>query len=177
MRLFFALWPDKDTQQQWHDTLAAYVKPLGGHRVPAANLHLTLAFLGEVPGTRINTLLRLGDDLSHEPFTLRLDRIESWKKPGLACLRPADEPAALLRLAGQLQTGLQREGFVTEARRFKPHVTLARQVIIPSDSLPVWPVLEWPVTSLALVRSERTPEGSHYHCVGQWPLSVPPTGR
>ena len=58
MRLFFALWPEPDTQRRWHEELASYVKPLGGRRVPAENLHLTLAFLGEVPGTRINALLR-----------------------------------------------------------------------------------------------------------------------
>lgn len=170
MRLFFALWPDPDTQQYWHDALAAYVKPLGGIRVPAANLHLTLAFLGEVQGSRINALLHLGDDLSHEPFTLRLDRIEAWNKPGLACLRPAEVPLPLARLAGQLRTGLQQEGFAVEARAFKPHVTLSRHIIIPAESLPVWPVLEWPVSTLALVRSELSAEGSHYHVVGRWPL-------
>lgn len=171
MRLFFALWPEPDTQQRWNTLLADYVKPLGGRRVPAANLHLTLAFLGEVPGTRINALLRLGDDLPRDSFTLRLDRIESWKKPGLACLRPAEVPMSLTRLAGLLHTGLQQEGFAVEARVFKPHVTLSRQIIIPADSLPVWPVLEWPVSAVALVRSEPSREGSHYHVVGQWPLS------
>lgn len=170
MRLFFALWPDPDTQQRWHDALADYVRPLGGHRVPAANLHLTLAFLGEVPGTRINALLQLGDDLPHDPFILRMNRIESWKKPGLACLRPAQEPVQLTRLVGLLHTGLRQEGFAVDARAFKPHVTLARHVIIPAESLPVWPAVEWPVSSVALVRSEPEPDGARYHIVGQWSL-------
>ena len=173
MRLFFALWPDTLTQQRWHDDLANYVKPLGGRRVPAANLHLTLAFLGEVPGTRINSLLQLGDDLPADPFTLRFDRIESWKKPALACLRPADVPAPLTRLVGLLQTGLRLEGFGLDARAFKPHVTLSRDIVIPADSLPVWPVLEWSADRIALVRSERTAEGAHYHLVGRWPTDFP----
>ena len=170
MRLFFALWPDSDTQQLWRESFASYVKPLGGHRTLAANLLLTLAFLGKVPGTRINTLLRLGDDLPHDPFTLRMDRIESWKKPSLACLRPAAVPEELTRLVGCLHAGLEREGFNLEARSFKPHVTLARNIIIPAETLPVWPVVEWPVAMLALVRSEPAPEGSIYNVVGEWSL-------
>lgn len=170
MRLFFALWPDVVTQQQWHDELAPLLRSLGGRRMPAANLHLTLAFLGEVPGSRLGELLQLGDDLPHEPVDLRFDRIESWKAARLACLRPASVPQSLTRLHGQLMTGLQLAGFPVEARSFKPHVTLSRQVVIPADSLPVWPVLEWRAPMLALVRSETGPDGSHYHVVGEWPL-------
>lgn len=170
MRIFFALWPDSDTQKLWHESFANYVKPLGGHRTPAANLHLTLAFLGEVPGTHINALLRIGDDLPQDSFTLRMDRIESWKKPSMACLRPADVPIELTRLVDRLHTGLQQEGFNLEARAFKPHVTLSRNIIIPAETLPVWPVIEWPVAMLALVRSERLPDAPHYNVIGQWPL-------
>lgn len=170
MRLFFALWPEPDTQQRWHEDLAGYVKPLGGRRVPAENLHLTLAFLGDVPGTSINTLLELGDDLPRDAFILRMDRIESWKKQGLACLRPANIPPPLTRLHGHLMTALPLAGFHVEPRAFRPHVTLSRQVVIPAESLPVWPVVEWQVPAITLVRSELSPEGSHYHVVGAWPL-------
>lgn len=171
MRLFFALWPDPATQQDWERGLAPFLAPLGGRRIPAANLHLTLAFLGEVRGDRMNELLRLGDDLDPEPVALRFDRIEYWKKPGLACLRPAEVPPALARLAGQLGTGLGLAGFPLEQRAFKPHVTLARDVPIATASLPVWPVLEWQAPALALVRSRLGPGGSDYAVVRDWPLA------
>jgi len=170
MRLFFALWPVRATQKAWHGELASYVRPLGGRRIPAANLHLTLAFLGELPGSQVNTLLRLAEDLPREPITLRFDRIESWKKPGLACLRPTETPAALTRLVGHLNTGLQLAGFTAEARAFKPHVTLVRDIAVQAEGLPVWPVVEWQAPMLALVRSELTPDGAIYHVVGEWPL-------
>lgn len=170
MRLFFALWPEPATQRAWHEELAPFLKPLGGRRVPAENLHLTLAFLGELPGSRINALLELAEDLPRDRITLRFDRIESWKKPAVACLRPTETPAGLVRLTGQLATGLQMAGFPVEARHFKPHVTLSRDIIVAADTLPVWPVLEWQVPLLALVRSELTAEGPVYHVVGEWPL-------
>lgn len=171
MRLFFALWPDPDTQQAWARAVAPLLAPLGGRRIPAANLHLTLAFLGEVRGDRMNELLRLGDDLDRESFLLRLDRIEYWKKPGLACLRPDAVPPALARLAGQLHTGLAMAGFAVEQRHFKPHVTLARDVPIGTASLPVWPVLEWRAPAVALLRSRLSPEGSEYALLREWPLA------
>ena len=56
MRLFFALWPDAFTQQSWFSELAPFLAPLGGRRVPAANLHLTLAFYGDVSEHRLDDL-------------------------------------------------------------------------------------------------------------------------
>jgi 2'-5' RNA ligase len=170
MRLFYALWPDAATQLTWQETLAPFLAPLGGRRLPARNLHLTLAFLGEVRGDRMNELLRLGDDVAHAGVALRFDRIEYWKKAGLACLRPDAIPPALARLAGQLHTGLELAGFAPEARAFKPHVTLARHVAVPAAQLPVWPVLEWQAPALALVRSRTDPEGSEYAVQHSWPL-------
>jgi 2'-5' RNA ligase len=170
MRLFFALWPDVQTQHAWHDGLAPYLAPLGGRRMPAANLHLTLAFLGDVRGDRMSELLRLGDDLASGALSLRFDHLEYWKKPGLVCLRTADTPPALARLAGQLGTGLDMAGFAVERRQFKPHVTLARDVPVGMASLPVWPVVEWQVPAVALVRSRLAAGGSEYAVLHEWRL-------
>lgn len=170
MRLFLALWPDPDTQRAWHDSLAPWLAPLGGRRVPAANLHLTLAFLGEVRGDRMNDLLRLGEDLPTDALALRFDHLEYWKKPGLVCLRTPDMPPALERLVGQLHTGLALSGFAVERRHFRPHVTLARDVPVGMAALPVWPVIEWQPPVVALVRSRLSPQGSEYAVLQEWPL-------
>lgn len=170
MRLFFALWPDALTQKSWHRGLASYISPLGGRAIPAANLHLTLAFLDEQPGNRINEIIRLGDDLPVDGIALRFDHIECWKSGELACLRPDAIPAALARLVGQLNTGLQLAGFAVEHRNFKPHVTLARHIAIVEPGIPVWPVLEWRAPVMALVRSRVTAEGSEYAVMHEWAL-------
>lgn len=170
MRLFFALWPDAPTQHSWHRGLAPCLSPLGGRAIPAANLHLTLAFLGDVAGNRINEIIRLGDDLPVDIITLRFDHVECWMSAGLACLRPAEVPAALTRLAEQLNTGLQLSGFAVESRNFKPHVTLVRHIAVVGPSIPVWPVVEWRVPVMALVRSRLTPEGSEYAVMHEWDL-------
>lgn len=170
MRLFFALWPEAATQLDWERRSGPFLAPMGGRRVPAANLHLTLAFLGEVRGDRMSALLRLGDDLDPDPIHLRFDRIEYWKKPGLACLRPGDIPPTLARLEAHLQTGLGLAGFPVEKRHFRPHVTLSRDVPVAAEALPLWPVLEWDAPALALVRSRLSPAGSEYAVLQEWPL-------
>ncbi len=58
MRLFFALWPELSSSRQWQHDVALPAQMLGGRQMPMANLHMTLAFLGEVPGDRVNALLR-----------------------------------------------------------------------------------------------------------------------
>lgn len=176
MRLFFALWPDADTQDRWYHDVFPLTAPLGGRRIAAHNLHLTLAFLGEQPGDRLNALLRLGDDLPREAMTLRFNTLQCWKKSGIACLRPSETPAALARLVGQLQTGLQMMGVAPEARDFKPHVTLRRQVERVEPALPLWPVPEWRVPRFALVRSRLTPEGADYAVLHTWELPVAEAG-
>lgn len=176
MRLFFALWPSPVEQQQWQQVVSPLVQPFGGLPQRPENLHLTLAFLGEVNGDRINQLIALGNDLPRDPIRLRLDRIECWQKAALACLRPAETPVALERLVRRLHGALAVEGFVTQPRGFKPHITVVRRVSLSLPALPLWPVPEWQVQKIALVRSRQTEFGPQYAVMHEWalePASLP----
>ncbi|MDE2420987.1 MAG: RNA 2',3'-cyclic phosphodiesterase [Gammaproteobacteria bacterium] len=171
MRLFFALLPDTATQMEWVYATQPIINTLGGKPQPAANLHLTLHFLGNISADRVGVLSRLGADVAREPIALRFNKIECWSKADLACLRADEEPAALTRLVGHLGTGLQMAGFEVEKQRFKPHVTLARRLKRHEAALPIWPVLEWRAERLALVRSRLSPEGSEYEPIAEWDLA------
>jgi 2'-5' RNA ligase len=170
MRLFFALWPDPKTQQEWFTATAPLLEPLGGRRVPAAGLHMTLHFLGEVTGSRVNALTQLGEAAAASAIELRFDRIEAWSKAELACLRTAEDGPGLVRLVGYLGSGLALAGFAVERRRFKGHVTLARKLTLVEPSLPLWPPLVWRADTLALVRSRLGPGGSEYDIIANWNL-------
>ena len=175
MRLFYALWPEPDTQRHWLQASAAALTSLGGQPLPAASLHLTLQFLGETRADRVPALIRLGDDVAGAALSLRFDRIECWGRGDLACLR-AESPAELLRLVGHLGHGLQTLGLAPDPRRFKAHVTLARRLQHAAPSLPLWPPLDWQATTLALVSSRLAAEGPSYHAVARWSLQDAPTG-
>ncbi len=170
MRLFFALWPDATTQQDWFHTTTPLLSALGGHRLSASNLHLTLHFLGEVAADRVSVLTQLGADVVGESIALHFNRVECWGKADVVCLRPSEEPIALTRLVGHLGTGLQLAGFPVETRRFKPHITLARKLKHHEPALPLWPALDWQASTLALVRSRLSSEGADYQPIAEWPL-------
>ena len=48
IRLYFALWPREGLRQRLHEAAATIPVDSRGRRVPRANLHLTLHFIGNV---------------------------------------------------------------------------------------------------------------------------------
>lgn len=172
MRVFFALWPDADSQRHWQQALTAPLQFFPGRRLPPENLHLTLAFLGETAADRIPALIRLGDDLPTAAIDLRFDHLECWPQAGVAVMRASQIPAALRRLHGQMHSGLQQLGWPQEKQKFKPHITLAREVRVRAPQLPLWPVLEWQAPTLALLRSRLQPQGAQYALLHSWPLAL-----
>ncbi|UTN84660.1 hypothetical protein NMC41_23080 [Pseudomonas aeruginosa] len=67
LRLFFALPcppPLAERIGRWRDS-----RPLSGRQVATANLHLTLAFLGPVPSSRLVALLDMAAAIEAAPST------------------------------------------------------------------------------------------------------------
>jgi 2'-5' RNA ligase len=164
-RLFVALWPGpelRDALGAWCDSWPC---PAGAQRVPAGQLHLTLHFLGAVPRQRL-LALREALTLPFAPFTLSLGRPAMW--PGqTAVLEPERTPPRLHRLHATAGEALRRLGLPTDARRFRPHVTIARR----AGSAPApaaGPGLRWPVRGYALVESCPGTEG-RYTVLQTWP--------
>ena len=79
LKLFFALWPDSGTRDVLAATAGVLRRTCGGRAPPAHNLHLTLAFLGNVPAARLPELEDLAAAVHTEPFVLELDRIGWWQ--------------------------------------------------------------------------------------------------
>jgi len=166
-RLFYALWPDDGTRQalfHWQTrNLPADVR--WQHR---ADLHMTLHFLGQVDASLLGPLRELGAAEAAPRFDLALEEIGYWRRPQILWAGSSSVPGELPQLHARLGAGLHALGLATEARAFKPHVTLARKVRGALSIEPLSP-LTWPVTELALVES-RPGDGPIYHPVGRWPL-------
>jgi 2'-5' RNA ligase len=169
LRLFFALWPDPATRSALAATARELRQACGGRSPPAANLHLTLAFLGAVGAYRLPELRALADAVVTTPFDLDLVRVGCWRAQRLAWAAPPACPPALTALTGQLTDGLRRHGFHTERRAFKPHVTLLRNVVTVPPVQDLAAPLRWPVRGFVLVCSEPAAKGVQYRVIGQWP--------
>jgi 2'-5' RNA ligase len=166
LRLFFALpCPPSLAERigRWRDD-----QPLPGRQVATANLHLTLAFLGQVPSARLEALLDMAAAIEAAPFDLCLDRLLRWRN-GILLLAPSQPPDALLRLRRALRSGLAELELPVETRPFSAHLTLARDAA-PLEDAPLPPTFVWQVDHFSLFCSQNDAAGVRYRTLGRWAL-------
>jgi 2'-5' RNA ligase len=169
MRLFFALWPPVKSAA----TLASWTQALGveGRATRAETIHLTLAFLGEIPEPRIEPACEAARRVRFAPFELEIEVARYWKHNQILWVGPAQAPAVLTALAAQLATELRAAGFELERREFAAHVTLLRKASAPR-ALPAPPRVAWPAEEFVLVRSRPSREGSAYEVLHRFPSNL-----
>lgn len=131
MRLFIAVNFDGPTKE---NIIAVQnrLRQLGrGNFSRPENLHLTLAFMGEVEPDQEITVCRLMDELAVPVLQLAFDQVGCFKREGgdIWWLGLAANKA-LLDLQKDLSSRLRKAGFAIENRRFSPHITLARKVLL-----------------------------------------------
>lgn len=167
-RLFFALWPAPPVRA----ALAAAAAALdldGGRPVAHANLHLTLAFLGEVAPATAAALCAEDAITEVPPFALAIDAAGWWRTNGAAWLAPRLVPPDLTRLQLALCAQLAARGMTLEARAFAPHVTVARGVRTAPPPRAAT-VVRWRVADYVLARSDTAAGGARYTIQQRWPL-------
>jgi 2'-5' RNA ligase len=82
IRVFFALWPDADARDRLAGAARDVAARTKGRAPPAANLHVTLAFIGDVAPERIGPLCAIGASVaaSTAPFVLTLDSTGTFSR-------------------------------------------------------------------------------------------------
>jgi 2'-5' RNA ligase len=166
-RLFFAVWPDEAAVQALHEAASEAHVQCGGRLMRRETLHLTLAFLGEIPAGRWIDATAAAAGIAVAPFTVTLDRVEYWKHNRIVWAGGQSEPLAAL--ASSLQAGLRAVGFQLETRPFVAHMTLLRDARCAAPPALVAPI-SWPVREFTLVESKLPKAGPKYEIVGRWPL-------
>jgi RNA 2',3'-cyclic 3'-phosphodiesterase len=169
MRLFFALWPDAPAAAALDELARALAPALDGKPVPAAKIHLTLAFLGEVAEARVPDVVAAADGVRGGEFATALDHVGSYRRAKVAWAGSDAAPPALASLQGALAEALRVRGFALEEREFNPHVTVVRRIAraLPRTMLPR--AIGWRAEAFCLVRSE-TGTG-RYTTMASWDLA------
>jgi 2'-5' RNA ligase len=178
MRLFIALWPDPAAraalaglQRRLGDEIAR----AGGWPVPAENLHLTLAFLGEMPKARVAPLAASLASLRVEPFAIEIERTGSFPASQVLWAGPTRVPPELDRTRRRVLLLLSRAGLTGDAEHpdspdhpFVPHITLARGLarpLAPAAPPPVSWCIRWFVQVPRLVCSDGSGGARSYRLV------------
>lgn len=149
-RLFLALWPDDAVRRQLAAHADQWQWPAGCTRYAPADWHVTLHFIGDVPGGKVDALAACAE-VAFAPFELVLDQPGLWAN-GLAVLCAPEVPSALKDLLERLGQALGRLDIALDKRPYVPHVTLARHAgaaVAPPAGVPV----RWPVRGFALAAS------------------------
>jgi 2'-5' RNA ligase len=108
--------------------LAALRGGLPGARwMEPSDYHITLRFLGDVDGRTAREVTHYLDDIAGQPIPLALDGLESFggDKPRSVFAKARLHPA-LVSLQADHERLMRQCGLAPEARKFRPHVTLAR---------------------------------------------------
>ncbi|HEY2281746.1 MAG TPA: RNA 2',3'-cyclic phosphodiesterase [Streptosporangiaceae bacterium] len=188
MRLFVAAVPPAEVRTDLSAALTPHQAERAVHRdlrwTGPADWHVTLAFLGDVPGP---VAAGLGPALEraaarHRPFPLALAGAGAFPAAPdarvLWCGLGGDH-AALAALAGDVVDAVTGAGAAPPdaGRPFRPHLTLARsRGRTPADvrdlvtALSGYASPSWPVDRIQLIDSD--PGGRpRYSTIGHWPLS------
>lgn len=134
------------------------------------NLHITLAFLGNVNAAQQECLREQARKVNGTPFTLVLTQLGYFPKSQVIWLGPTHCPQPLQSLSSALSLGINACGFPSDPRPFSPHLTLFRKAL-PTHSTPKITPVEWPIDSFFLVESKTHPQGAEYHVLQHFPLS------
>ncbi|WP_064601940.1 RNA 2',3'-cyclic phosphodiesterase [Photobacterium sp. J15] len=176
-RLFFALALDQPAEnRQAFRQLCHFSSqlPEGGRRVPNRNLHLTLAFLGQVTLEQKSLLIKLTEQISVNSFTIHCSLLRYWKRSKILWLGSEEAPPQLYLLADELKSAAQAVGLEQDERDYIPHITLKKQFPRRPDPMPQSPQLSFHFQHFGLYISEpcQTTHGSgvQYRCLQQWPL-------
>lgn len=161
-RLFVALMADERLQQAVTTYRDDWVWPNGATLVMAANLHVTLRFIGEVDHARLQ---RLKEWLAHVPppdFRIEL-RSPACSADGAACV---DLPLSdgLVALHERVSAASTWAGFGLQDPVWRPHMTLARNAKGASPPQ-LRPGIPWHVSSFELLQSA----DGVYTRVATWP--------
>ena len=172
VRLFFAIWPDKETHMPLGRLTGRLESFCEGRKTKAENIHLTLVFVGEVDASQVDALCQAADEIEGsgaKAFDLVIERICMWKRKNIVYAEINEVPKPLIDLVEALQSRLSLAGFSLEERPYKPHITLMRNAsckTLPELAEPmVWRAREW-----VLVKSDQTSDGSVYTTIGRWSL-------
>ena len=170
-RVFFAIEIPTKIQRQIVRWRADNFPDDAGRPVAAANMHITLAFLGEISAEKQAALAAMAGRIRQPGFTLHLDDAGQWLRSRVVWLGTRQPPRGLLQLANLLRAQAACSGCYQSPQPFHPHLTLLRNT---AHAVPIpAPGFHWeiPVSEFVLYESNFINGRTRYTPLQRWTLS------
>lgn len=171
------MWPPDALADTLAEVAREAAEHLGGRPTRRDTIHLTLAFLGDVPVSELPKLYAAGERVRASSFALKIDRCGYWQHNGVLWAGLGEGLDCLHDLYRQLRAALDESGFRPDpqVRRYTPHLTLVRRVSLVSDesmqaTAQGFRSLDWLCTSYVLVRSDLSVSGPQYTTLREFSL-------
>ncbi|KEI96122.1 RNA 2',3'-cyclic phosphodiesterase [Clostridium botulinum] len=121
------------------------------------NFHLTLEFIGEVDEKKLSLLTNILYKLQNPPKEVVTSYIGSFKRRDKEIIwLGIEENKCLITLQRELRNLLINNGFQIEDRKYKPHITIGREIVRKGFiEKNIFPPLHIPIASIALMESKR----------------------
>ena len=161
MRLFISINFTEEIKNILYDQILNLKRQsVKGNFTRKENLHLTLAFLGEVCGKQIETLVHVMNQSEFSEFMIEFSSMSAFRNNDELLPWIGIVPnKKLLALQSQLINNLKISGFTPDEKDFTPHITLGRKVMLQNNAeLPIQYGLygkEMAVNAISLMKSER----------------------
>ncbi|APF26770.1 RNA 2',3'-cyclic phosphodiesterase [Clostridium botulinum] len=158
MRVFYAVTFQEETKEK----LIEYKNLVSNNSVKGRftnknNFHLTLEFIGEVDEKELSLLTNILYKLQNPPKELITSYIGSFKRRDKDIIwLGIEENKELITLQRNLRNLLINNGFKIENRKYKPHITIGREIVTkgPIDKN-IFSPIKIPIASIALMESKR----------------------
>jgi RNA 2',3'-cyclic 3'-phosphodiesterase len=173
----------KNKIQSHNDRLRKSASASSASWTRVGNIHLTLKFFGQVERGRISQISTASDRAVAEfaPFEISVGGVGVFPKPShprVLWVGIVDESQELARLQALLENECLKEGFATEDRSFRPHLTIARikkqegaRSLAEAHLGSTFETVGILVRELVVFRSELGREGSKYTAISRHNLS------
>jgi 2'-5' RNA ligase len=159
MRLFIAIPLDDAARREIDRRIALLRSRSKGNFTLRENLHLTLAFLGEVDAATAGLLPKVLGKAAVVPFPATLAGVGSFRSQGSRTVYVGVDAGAPLRiLADAVRKALADAGVAFDSKPFSPHLTIARECDADDAllaSLGSLPDVPFRVSSFVLYESRR----------------------
>lgn len=162
MRCFLAAWPSEEARRRCAELIDS-VRPYADHGrvMRAENLHLTVAFIGELDDRAGGDIAAACRGLHLPPCEWHLDAIGYFARPRVLWAGGPMSPL-LAQIVQAARALLDQASVEYDHKEFVPHVTLLRDVRRYDGSRDVRPPIAWPIEEIALYRTGRDASGARY---------------